>query len=62
MTGFLCLMGTLSIAGFATVCAFIAKWFGTKNDLDPIRSFSYGLLLGPIGVVAVVVQSSRSHL
>lgn len=61
MIGFLCLMGTILIAGFATVCALIARWFGTRNDLDPIRCFNFGLLLGPIGVVAVVVQSSRSR-
>jgi hypothetical protein len=62
MVGFLCFLVTISIALFATACASFAKWFGTKNDLDPIRSFNFGLLLGPIGVVAVVVQSSRSHL
>lgn len=61
MAGFLSLLVTLLIIGFATVCAIIAKWFGTKNDLDPRRCFSLGLMLGPIGVVTVVVQSSQSR-
>lgn len=62
MVGFLCFLATISIALFATACASFAKWFGTKNELDPNRCFNFGLLLGPIGVLAVVVQSSRSHL
>lgn len=60
MFGFLGLIFTLSICFTATVCAFISRWFGQKSGLDPEKSFSTGLLLGPLGVVLVVVMSTKT--
>ena len=60
MLGLLGLIFTLLICFVAMVCAFVAKWFGQKSGLDGEKSFSLGLLLGPLGVLFVVAMSAKS--